>query len=108
MSRLAAALSPSGLAFIAFLAAVPAFSQNAAPAVPAPPELRVFDTSLIDKSVNPCENFYQYSCNGWFKSYNFGSLAAAELRWHAAQQAGVDYIASDQYEQLGSYLRGLK
>jgi hypothetical protein len=45
------------------------------------------------------------SCNGWFQSYNFGSLAAAEERWHAAQQAGVDYIASDQYELLGAFLR---
>jgi hypothetical protein len=46
------------------------------------------------------------SCNGWFRSYNFGSLAAAEVRWRAAQQAGVDYIASDQYEVLGEFLRG--
>ena len=46
------------------------------------------------------------SCNGWFRSYNFGSLAAAENRWRAAQRAGVDYIASDQYELLGRFLRG--
>lgn len=45
------------------------------------------------------------SCNGWFRSYNFGSLPAAEERWRAAQQAGVDYIASDQYELLGAFLR---
>ena len=32
-----------------------------------PAELRVFDPSLVDKSVDPCENFYQYSCNNWFK-----------------------------------------
>jgi len=32
-----------------------------------PSELRVFDTSLVDKTVDPCENFYLYSCNGWFK-----------------------------------------
>lgn len=38
------------------------------------------------------------SCNGWFGSYNFGSLASTEERWRAAQRAGVDYIASDQYE----------
>lgn len=44
------------------------------------------------------------SCNGWFKSYNFGSLAAAQLRWRAARQAGVDYVASDQYELLGALL----
>jgi putative endopeptidase len=31
------------------------------------PKLRVFDPSLIDKSVDPCENFYRYSCNGWLK-----------------------------------------
>jgi endothelin-converting enzyme/putative endopeptidase len=29
--------------------------------------LRVFDPSLIDKSIDPCENFYRFSCNGWFK-----------------------------------------
>jgi len=46
------------------------------------------------------------SCNGWFGSYNFGSLASAEERWRAAQRAGVDYIASDQYEALGALLRG--
>jgi hypothetical protein len=46
------------------------------------------------------------SCNGWFRSYNFGSHTAARVRWSAAQKAGVDYIASDQYEQLGEFLRG--
>ena len=40
----------------------------AAPAAPvSAPELRVFDASLVDKTVDPCENFYRYSCNGWFK-----------------------------------------
>jgi putative endopeptidase len=33
----------------------------------SPSELRVFDPSLIDKAIDPCENFYLYSCNGWFK-----------------------------------------
>lgn len=35
----------------------------------------------------------QLSCFGWFRSYNFGSLLAAEQRWRAAAHAGVDYIA---------------
>jgi hypothetical protein len=43
--------------------------------------------------------------NGWFKGYNFGSLKAAELRWRAAQQDGVDFIATDQYELLGRLLK---
>jgi endothelin-converting enzyme/putative endopeptidase len=57
-------------AIAAVLMAAPALCQSA-PAVVATPaaaaELRVFDPSLIDKTVDPCENFYRYSCNGWFK-----------------------------------------
>jgi hypothetical protein len=37
---------------------------------------------------------------GWGQSYNFGSLDGAKLRWRAAMDAGVDLLASDQYEQL--------
>ena len=47
------------------LASLPAICQTPAPA--AKPELRVFDSSLVDKSIDPCDNFYRYSCNGWFK-----------------------------------------
>ncbi len=43
----------------------------------------------------------ELSCNGWFRGYNFGSIDAARKRWRAAIAAGVDYIASDQYELLG-------
>jgi hypothetical protein len=44
----------------------------------------------------------ELSCHGWFRNYNFGSLDAARIRWRAAIAAHVDYIASDQYELLGS------
>jgi endothelin-converting enzyme/putative endopeptidase len=37
------------------------------PELPATPGLKVFDASLIDTKVDPCENFYRFSCNGWFK-----------------------------------------
>ncbi len=58
------------IALSALLALPLVFSQSAAgqAASPAPTaELRVFDTSLVDKSIDPCDNFYRYSCNGWFK-----------------------------------------
>jgi len=47
----------------------------------------------------------ELSCNGWFHNYNFGSKQAVMTRWAAAAKAGADYIASDQYEQLGAYLK---
>ena len=36
---------------------------------------------------------------GWTPSYNFRSLDAARARWRAAKAAGVDFIATDQYEE---------
>jgi endothelin-converting enzyme/putative endopeptidase len=65
MFRFSEAPHCSWLALIAVLAAAPGLAQTAAPA--AAPELRVFDPALIDTAVDPCENFYRYSCNGWFK-----------------------------------------
>jgi hypothetical protein len=42
---------------------------------------------------------------GWSDSYNFGSLDAARQRWRAAIAAGVDFIATDQYEELSKELK---
>jgi hypothetical protein len=50
----------------------------------------------------------ELSCNGWFSSYNFGSREAVRKRWEAAAKVGVDYIATDQYEDLGKLLKLLK
>ena len=59
---------PIFFALTAVLAGAPALSQNSAPAPAATAfDLRVFDPHLVDKTVDPCENFYRYSCNGWFK-----------------------------------------
>jgi hypothetical protein len=41
------------------------------------------------------------SVNGWDRGYNFGSRQAVEARWRAGIKAGVDYLATDQYEDLG-------
>jgi hypothetical protein len=35
---------------------------------------------------------------GWSPGYNFTSLDAARIRWRAAIAAGVDFVATDQYE----------
>ena len=41
-------------------------AQAAAPA-PAVHPLRVFDASIIDPTVDACDNFYKFACNGWFQ-----------------------------------------
>lgn len=43
--------------------------------------------------------------NGWFDTYNFGSLKAVQQRWQAAMDAGVDLIATDQYEDLAAFMK---
>jgi endothelin-converting enzyme/putative endopeptidase len=44
------------------------------------PELDHFDASKVDKSVDPCTDFYQYSCNRWVKD---NPLPADEIFWGA-------------------------
>lgn len=48
-----------------------------------------------------------YTLNGiagdgedWTASYNFGSLEAVQLRWRAAIDARVDFVATDQYSEF--------
>jgi hypothetical protein len=42
---------------------------------------------------------------GWGNGYNFGSREAVRVRWKAAIAAGVNLIASDQYEDLAAVMR---
>lgn len=41
---------------------------------------------------------------GWSGGYNFGSREAVLSRWKAAINAGVDFIATDQYEDLAKVI----
>jgi hypothetical protein len=39
---------------------------------------------------------------GWTPGYNFGTLNAVRIRWAAAVRAGVDFVATDQYEAFAT------
>ncbi|MDR3739506.1 MAG: M13 family metallopeptidase [Terracidiphilus sp.] len=64
-----ASISRSTIALLLVAAAaIPALGQSGTTGKDSTkPELRVFDSSLVDKGVDPCDNFYRYSCGGWFK-----------------------------------------
>jgi len=51
------------------------------------------------------DGFTQEENQGWDKNYNFGSREAVVARWKAANDAGVDLIATDQYEDLAAFLK---
>ena len=46
------------------------------------------------------DGFTPATDRGFTASYNFGSESAVRIRWTSAIDAGVDFIATDQYEQF--------
>ena len=50
------------------------------------PKLEHFDLSLVDKSLDPCEDFYQYACGKWNAA---NPIPADQVAWGTG--SGLQY-----------------
>jgi len=72
-------LAPILLLAAPILAGNPAFAQASDASKPAPPAaIKSFDPAAIDKTADPCTDFYQYSCGNWVKN---NPVPADQVRW---------------------------
>ena len=86
--------------FLSLIAAC-SFAQNSSStssAPEAPKEVPSFDLTAIDKTVDPCMDFYQYACGTWMKN---NPIPADKSRWGRFNQLAEynQYVLRDILDQ---------
>jgi len=62
---------------------LPADTESGPAAAPKKPI--IFDVAAIDKTADPCTNFYQYACGNWLKS---NPIPGDQVRWGRFNELG--------------------
>lgn len=110
----------------AALACAPSFAQGASAQTPAAspdgvpkqlPQLSPVDPSWIDKSKNPCEDYYQYACSKWIVAHPIPAdmpftgtgdpvfLYNQTVLGQAMEKASENPQATGSERQLGNFWR---
>lgn len=66
------------LVTLTFLAGVAAAQTSAGPTKTPATQIAGLDLTAIDKTADPCENFYQYACGSWLKN---NPIPADQASW---------------------------
>lgn len=69
-----------------------AAAQAAADKKEAPKEVPMFDIKALDKTADPCVDFYQYSCGGWVKNNPIPSDQAAWGRFSELAERNRQFL----------------
>ena len=76
----------AGMLALALISGLLVMAQTPAPALPYSPSL---DLTSLDKTVDPCANFYQYACGGWQKK---NPIPADETGWDVYAKLSQDNL----------------